>query len=268
VRENFELGCHVAVVKAEQMQELTVKREPASAKVEPGLQAKREPKQEPGGQAGGGVDAEAARREEMRQRKEFYRNQDPIILVGLLLAKDRKIESLHQTVAKARARCDQWRKTGWKTIQKWGGVKSCHRLGKKAKQTDQYHSGTGTSRGKLSPWGGVTVAMHRCLSSTSAWRIGTSLSTDVSRWTVNRWEADVSDCITKDCQEFHQRNDELLRKPTTPVSTPQWVIKSVMTDGTNKTVLRKQSVQVSTSVIIIVLYAVCCKYCSYCCGTL
>ena len=177
-----------------------------------------------------------------RARRAFCESCSGSKLVSMMLKHDHNCKQLERQLEEIRKRSEAWKKLAHKLKAKWMLVRKQHRKSNKGnkKRGDQYHKGKGL-RAQLSSWGGITIALHRCLGALGGWRMA-CLQTDVSRWTVNRWEAVVSNCITQHHREYVTASEEQLRRPGCPHK--QWGVRTVMVDGTNKTVLRKQSVAV------------------------
>ena len=238
VKSELEASCLSSAVKREEVA-ASVKHE-----VEPSI------KHESGERDGRVGESTGSQLEQQIERdKQVWRSLPHDMLVGLLglrprqtIADAARIANLERTNKTKQRQARKWQR-------KWGVVRKTHRKVRRDKKkvgaADEYHRGAGgkTNKAHLSIWGGVTAALMRAVSAASAMKIGVGLMTDISRWTIMRWERKAANALRVAKKNSRQTCDERLKQGDKE-NRRQYKINSIASDGTNANIFHKESLQV------------------------
>ena len=188
-----------------------------------------------------------------KSRRQFYDTCDRAMLVALLDSRDSLVLRLQHRIVNLAGKLKKFKKEFKRNLSKWSRVGKLHRKNIAKPLHDGYHIGKGQKRARLSPFGGVSLAVMRSVTAQGAWRVGLSAGTDVSRQTLCRWEATCDEALDKHSADWYADKETRLRKPLPQEHTStsrfdnvpsQWGCHAVRSDASNKTVLHREAVEV------------------------
>ena len=115
----------------------------------------------------------------------------------------------------------------------------------KQKSPDEYHTGIGEQKSKLSNHSGATLTLMRSVCTLAAYKTGSSNRPDVSGQMISRWTHKCACALDAHDLEWHREHRAALMDPAANRLGRQWEIYAPRSDGTNKKLIHKTHLQVT-----------------------